>query len=83
MEERKRTYVADIQRGVYDIKDEVNAKFSTGFGLTEEIVRKISEKKNEPSWMLDIRLEGLKCFNNRPMPKWSTDLSDLDINGRK
>lgn len=80
MEERKRTYVADIQRGVYDIKDEVNAKFSTGFGLTEEIVRKISEKKNEPGWMLDIRLEGLKCFNNRPMPKWSADLSDLDIN---
>jgi len=45
---RKKTYIADIERGVYDIKDEMHHKFTTGKGLTEEIVRKISEKKNEP-----------------------------------
>lgn len=80
MEERKRTYVADIQRGIYDIKDEVDAKYSTGLGLSEDIVRKISAKKEEPEWMLNIRLEGLKEFNNRKMPTWSADLSDLDMN---
>ncbi|MDK9580148.1 Fe-S cluster assembly protein SufB [Sneathia sanguinegens] len=77
---RKRTYVADIERGVYDIKDKVDAGYTTGKGLNEEIVRKISKKKNEPQWMLDIRLEGLKVFNQKPMPTWSADLSDLDIN---
>lgn len=78
-QERKRTYVADIERGVYDIKDEVDAKYSTGKGLNEDIVRKISEKKQEPEWMLNIRLEGLKVFNSKPMPTWSADLSDLDM----
>ena len=31
---RKKTYIADIERGVYDIKDEMHHKFTTGKGLT-------------------------------------------------
>ncbi len=77
---RKKTYVADIERGVYDIKDEMHHKFTTGKGLTEEIVRKISEKKNEPQWMLEYRLKALEVFNSKPVPTWGPDLSDLDIN---
>ena len=80
MEDRKKTYVADIERGVYDIKDEMHHKFTTGKGLTEEIVRKISEKKNEPQWMLEYRLKALEVFNSKPVPTWGPDLSDLDIN---
>ena len=77
---RKKTYIADIERGVYDIKDEMQHKFTTGKGLTEEIVRKISEKKNEPQWMLEYRLKALEVFNSKPVPTWGPDLSDLDIN---
>jgi len=77
---RKKTYVADIERGVYDIKDEMQHKFTTGKGLTEEIVRKISKKKNEPQWMLEYRLKALEVFNSKPVPTWGPDLSDLDIN---
>jgi len=55
-------------------------KFTTGKGLTEEIVRKISEKKNEPQWMLEYRLKALEVFNSKPVPTWGPDLSDLDIN---
>ena len=77
---RKKTYVADIERGVYDIKDEMQHKFTTGKGLTEEIVRKISENKNEPQWMLEYRLKALEVFNSKPVPTWGPDLSDLDIN---
>lgn len=29
--------------------------------------------------MLDIRLEGLRVFNAKPMPTWSADLTDLDM----
>ena len=79
-ESRNKTYVADIERGVYDIKDEMHHRFTTGKGLTEEIVRKISEKKNEPEWMLEYRLKSLDVFNSKPMPTWGADLSDLDIN---
>ena len=78
-ESRNKTYVADIERGVYDIKDEVHHKFTTGKGLSEDIIRKISAKKNEPQWMLDIRLEAFKIFNSKPMPTWGADLSDLDL----
>ena len=77
---RKKTYVADIERGVYDMKDEMHHKFTTGKGLTEEIVRKISKKKNEPQWMLEYRLKALEVFNSKPVPTWGPDLSDLDIN---
>ena len=73
-ESRNKTYVADIERGVYDIKDEVHHKFTTGKGLSEDIIRKISAKKNEPQWMLDIRLKAFEIFNSKPMPTWGADL---------
>ncbi len=31
-------------------------------GLNEDVVRDISAKKNEPEWMLDMRLKGLRLF---------------------
>ena len=48
-------------------------------GLSEELVREISAKKNEPSWMLDFRLDCLKKYHKMPLPKWGPDLSGLDI----
>jgi Fe-S cluster assembly protein SufB len=48
-------------------------------GLSEEVVRDISAKKNEPEWMLDLRLKGLKLFGRKPMPDWGSDLSGIDF----
>ena len=79
MEDRKKTYIADIERGVYDIKDEMKHEFTTKKGLTEEIIRTISKEKNEPEWMLEHRLKSLEVYNSKPMPKWGADLSDLDV----
>ena len=79
MEDRKKTYVADIERGVYDIKDEMKHKFTTEKGLTEETVRTISEEKKEPKWMLEHRLKSLEVFYSKPMPTWGADLSDLNM----
>ena len=47
--------------------------------LSEEVVRQISKKNNDPDWMLELRLEALKLFKSRPDPKWWPDLSELDI----
>ena len=50
-------------------------------GLSEEVVRTISEYKNEPQWMTDIRLKAYQHFIKRPIPEWgNTDkLNTLDF----
>ncbi|HWK38023.1 MAG TPA: Fe-S cluster assembly protein SufB, partial [Hyphomicrobium sp.] len=40
-------------------------------GLSEDIVRFISEKKGEPEWMLDWRLESYRRWLNMTEPKWA------------
>src|SRR5213076_1053860 len=52
-------------------------------GLSEEVVRDISAKKNEPRWMLDLRLKGLKNFGRKPMPNWGADLTGIDFDNIK
>ncbi|MGZ5303752.1 MAG: Fe-S cluster assembly protein SufB, partial [Bacteroidia bacterium] len=39
-------------------------------GLTEETVRFISAKKNEPEWMLDWRLKAYRHWLTLKMPQW-------------
>lgn len=39
-------------------------------GLNEDTIRFISEKKNEPQWMLDWRLKGYEAFLRTEMPTW-------------
>jgi Fe-S cluster assembly protein SufB len=48
-------------------------------GLSEQVVRNISALKNEPEWMLDLRLKGLRLFERKPMPHWGADLSGIDF----
>lgn len=48
-------------------------------GLNEQVVRYISEQKNEPEWMLKRRLKALQTFDRKPMPAWGPDLSTLDM----
>lgn len=39
-------------------------------GLTEDTVRLISSKKNEPEWLLEIRLKAYKHWLTLEMPTW-------------
>ncbi len=64
----------------YGFRDEADYVFKSDKGLTEAIVRKLSERKNEPEWMLSIRLKALQHFIQRPLPRWGADLSELDFN---
>ena len=63
----------------FEHKVETNNAFDAGKGLTEETVRKISEDKDEPEWMLKRRLKAFRHFKKRPMPDWGPDLSELDF----
>ena len=40
-------------------------------GLNEDVIRLISEKKNEPQWMLDWRLDAYKTWLEMEEPVWS------------
>ncbi len=48
-------------------------------GLTEELVRSISEDKQEPPWLLDIRLKALAKFQKLTLPNWGPDIKGLDF----
>ncbi|MEV5891144.1 Fe-S cluster assembly protein SufB [Nonomuraea fuscirosea] len=52
-------------------------------GLSEEVVRNISGLKNEPEWMLDLRLKGLRLFDRKPLPTWGSDLTAIDFDNIK
>lgn len=40
-------------------------------GLNEDIIRLISSKKNEPSWLLEWRLEAYRIFQTMTEPEWA------------
>ncbi|MBR0786725.1 Fe-S cluster assembly protein SufB, partial [Bradyrhizobium iriomotense] len=40
-------------------------------GLSEEIVKFISQKKNEPAWMLQWRLEAYRRWLTMTEPTWA------------
>ncbi|GAA4861762.1 Fe-S cluster assembly protein SufB [Saccharopolyspora rosea] len=52
-------------------------------GLDENVVRDISDKKDEPEWMLESRLKALRLFDRKPMPNWGADLSGIDFDNIK
>jgi Fe-S cluster assembly protein SufB len=44
---------------------------NVGKGLNEDIIRKISAKKNEPEWMLDYRLKAFEYWKKMEAPQWA------------
>jgi Fe-S cluster assembly protein SufB len=40
-------------------------------GLSEDVVRLISKKKNEPEWMLEFRLKAFRHWLTMKMPEWA------------
>ena len=83
--------MSNVPQTTHDLIDETVGEYKYGFttdskavykspkGLSEEVVREISRQKNEPDWMLQIRLNSLKIFRDKPMPTWGGDLSGIDF----
>ncbi len=53
---------------------------SKEYGLNREIIEKISKEKDEPQWVLDIRIKALEVFFKLKNPDWGPDITYLDIN---
>ena len=73
------TKAEDLQLGNYKFgwHDESSSVFVPKKGLSEDVVREISALKDEPKWMLDLRLRSYQQFLRRPMPSWGGDLSKI------
>lgn len=68
--------ISDYEFGFHDKDVSI---FRTERGLTADIVKEISQMKQEPQWMLDYRLKSLEIFYSKPMPQWGGDLSGLNF----
>lgn len=64
----------------YGFKSDVKDIYNTGVGLNENVVRAISEYKQEPEWMLNFRLKAYHKFMSMPLPDFGPDLSFIDFN---
>ena len=73
-----REAVGEYKAGWHDPE---NSTIRFDFGLSEEVVRQISELKEEPEWMTDIRVKAFKHFSERPMPTWvnTSMLEEIDF----
>ena len=76
---KEKSHVNDIDRSIYDIRDVEKDAFRLEEGLTEDIVRKISEEKNDTQWMTEFRLNALKVYNEMPVPDWGPSIEGLDM----
>jgi len=63
----------------YGFKTEVENVFDTGYGINEDVVKKISEMKNEPDWMREIRLKAYHEFAKMKWPNFGPDLSSVNF----
>ena len=55
----------DLGEYKYGFHDDVTPVFSTGKGISEDVVRAMSAEKGEPEWMLEFRLKSLETFNQK------------------
>ena len=76
---KEKSHVEDIDRSIYDIKDVENDAYRINEGLTADIVRKISEEKNDPAWMTEFRLKALDIYNELQVPDWGPSIEGLDM----
>ena len=64
--------LGDINK--YDFVTQTKDVFRVRKGLNASIVGQISEMKQEPAWMRQFRLDALKIFESKPMPRWGGEM---------
>ena len=76
---KEKTYVEDIDRSMYDFRNEEKDEFRIEEGLTPDIILEISKEKNDPEWMRDFRLKSLDIYNKKQVPDWGPSIEGLDM----
>lgn len=76
---KKKTYVEDIDRSIYDMKNDEKDAYKVKEGLTPEIVEQISKEKHDPTWMQLFRLQSLQIYNEMEVPDWGPSIEGLNM----
>ena len=76
---KQKTQVADVDRSLYDFRFEEDESDFFDSGITPEIIREISEEKNDPDWMREFRLRSLEIYKRTPMVSWGASIEGLDV----
>ena len=74
--EEKKTYQKEYEFGFNDGNEYL---LNEKKGLNKDIIRQISKLKEEPEWMLDLRLKAFDVFVKMENPKWGPDLSFINF----
>lgn len=80
MDDNKKKIDAIVGEYQYGFQTENTPVIKLDKGLNENVIKAISNYKNEPEWMLEFRLKAYEEFVNRPNPTWGPDLSGIDFN---
>ena len=71
----------ELEEYKYGFTTDIEMEFAP-IGLTEDTVRFISAKKNEPEWLLEWRLKAFRHFQTLKMPKWQNfETPEVDFQG--
>ncbi|KZY73672.1 Fe-S cluster assembly protein SufB, partial [Oleiphilus sp. HI0067] len=75
-----------------EVKELIKREYEHGFvteiesetfepGLNEDVIRRLSAKKNEPEWMLEWRLQAYKVWQEMEDPEWAhVNFPKIDYN---
>lgn len=75
----------------HELEDKLKEDYKWGFesdiemeefpkGLNEDIIKLISQKKNEPQWLLDFRLDAFKKWQKMTHPRWAAfEIPEVDF----
>ena len=77
----KKEHYIDMKKTGSDLLNVINSPYKEGFetivksdvvpkGLNEDIIRLISQKKNEPDWLLEYRLKAYRHWLTMTEPHW-------------
>lgn len=76
---KEKTYVEEIDRSLYDFRNEEKDVYRVKEGLTPAIVEQISKEKNDPPWMQLFRLQSLQIYNSLQIPDWGPPIDELNM----
>ena len=76
---KEKSQVEDIDRSIYDFKDDEKDAYRIKAGLTPEIVQKLSKEKHDPAWMELFRLQSLQIYNEMQVPDWGPSIEGLNM----
>ena len=81
MESKENGIIYKLASGEYKYGFSTDIETETiPIGLSEDVVRWISAKKEEPQWLLDFRLKAFAYWKTLELPTWAhLDIPEIDF----